>query len=198
MSSPVRSIGRALRRGLALLGLGAIRGRRVLAPVAGVLLVALAVLAYVTSAGSPAATARATRPAPARAPAGAQPPTGTGPAAPVSGATAAPGSAEAAIQQAIQTGDEAQARAIASGDPTVMRGSSTDAYYDQSVRGNQDLVAGGVTGIHLDRIEWGQITVSGDVATATADETWTTEYADGTTEQSRDRNVYGLVRQSGV
>jgi len=39
--------------------------------------------------------------------------------------------------------------------------------------------------------------VNGDTATATAFETWATTYSDGTTEQSRDRNVYTLVQQNG-
>ena len=191
-----RTIGRTFRRGLALLVLGLIRGRRVIAVMACVAVVAFLALAYFnpnrTSAPTPAAAARP--------PQGRTAPNPTVPASqgsPAPQVAAAPGAAEAAIKQAIQKGDESQARAIATGDQTVMQGSATDAYYQESVKGNQDLLAGGVKSIQLDKIEWGQITVSGDVATATAYESWTTEYADGTTEQSRDLNVYALTRQGG-
>ena len=35
------------------------------------------------------------------------------------------------------------------------------------------------------------------LATATSVETWSTTYADGSTEQSRDRNVYTLTQRNG-
>lgn len=208
----LRTIGRTLRRGLALLVLGLIRGRRVIAVMACVAVVAFLALAFFNPNRTAPTAATAARPGRGRAASGAQPATGgratqppatsssapNGQGAPTTGSVVAPGSAEVAIQQAIQKGDEAQARAIVTGDPTVMQGSATDAYYQESVRGNQDLLAGGVKSIHLDKLEWGQITVSGDVATATAYETWTTVFVDGTTQQSRDLNVYGLVRQNGV
>ena len=41
------------------------------------------------------------------------------------------------------------------------------------------------------------MSVNGSSATATAWETWTTTYSDGSTEQSRDRNVYALIQQNG-
>jgi hypothetical protein len=63
---------------------------------------------------------------------------------------------------------------------------------------NQDLHANGVTDIKLLNIEWGPISVDGTSATATAFETWSTTYSDGTTEQSRDRNVYTLVQDNGT
>jgi hypothetical protein len=46
-------------------------------------------------------------------------------------------------------------------------------------------------------IEWGTISVIGDTATALTDETWTATFAGGDTRQSRDRNLYYLVRQDG-
>ncbi|HZQ97324.1 MAG TPA: G1 family glutamic endopeptidase [Chloroflexota bacterium] len=203
-------LGRALRRGIALGLLGLIRGRRVLVAAACVAVVAYAAYAYVNPAARPVvATARpspgqarasgggetagrgaAANPAPAATPAGA--------AGTVAANAAASGSAEAAVEQVIERGDAEQAQALASGDPTVMRDTATDAYYQQAVQINQDLAANGVTSIHLDKIEWEQVTVAGDVATAVAYETWTTQYADGSTDQTRDRNVYGLVRENGV
>jgi len=103
-----------------------------------------------------------------------------------------------AIQQVIQRGDEEQAQAIASNDSTVMKDTSTPDFYQQQVATNQDLVANGVSAIKLVNIEWGPVSVTGTTATATAWETWTTSYSDGTSEQSRDRNVYTLVQDNGT
>jgi len=103
-----------------------------------------------------------------------------------------------AIQQVIQRGDEEQAQAIASNDPTVMADTSTPDFYQQQVATNQDLVANGVSAIKLVNIEWGPVSVNGTTATATAWETWTTSYSDGTSEQSRDRNGYTLVQDNGA
>jgi hypothetical protein len=47
--------------------------------------------------------------------------------------------------------------------------------------------------IALVNVEWGPIGVNAPQATATTWETWTTTYDDGTTDESRDRNVYTLV-----
>ena len=117
-------------------------------------------------------------------------------AAPSSGAAVDP--AQQAIQQVIQRGDEEQAQAVASNDPSVMQDTSTADFYQQQVQTNQDLVANGVTAIALANIEWGPVTITDTTASATAWETWTTTYADGTTDQSRDRNVYTLVQDNGT
>jgi hypothetical protein len=103
-----------------------------------------------------------------------------------------------AIQQVIQKGDQEQAQAFASNDPTVMQDTSTSDFYQTQVTTNQDLRANFVTDIQLKNIDWGAISVNGTSATATAFESWTTTYTDGTTEQSRDRNVYTLVQQNGA
>ncbi len=124
-------------------------------------------------------------------------------AAPNGGATAQaaptpnPDPDQQAIEHVIQQGDNEQAQALASNDPTVMQDTSTSDFYQTQVSTNQDLVSNGVTDIKLVNIEWGPISVNGTSATATAWETWTTTYTDGTTEQSRDRNVYTLVQQNG-
>jgi hypothetical protein len=55
-----------------------------------------------------------------------------------------------------------------------------------------------VTEVNLLNMEWGPIAVDGDVATATVWETWSTTFDDGSTDQSRDRNVYTLVRDQGT
>ena len=101
-----------------------------------------------------------------------------------------------AIQQVIQQGDNEQAQAFSNNDPTVMQDTSTSDFYQSQVGVNQDLRDNGVTDIKLINIDWGQINVTGANATATAWETWTTTYSDGTTEQSRDRNEYTLVQQT--
>jgi hypothetical protein len=112
--------------------------------------------------------------------------------------TASSDPAQQAIQQVIQHGDEEQAQAFAKNDPTVMQDTSTSDFYQTQVSTNQDLRTNGVTDIKLVNIDWGAINVSASGATATAWETWTTTYSDGTTEQTRDRNVYTLVQQNGT
>jgi hypothetical protein len=119
-------------------------------------------------------------------------------AAATPGTTVATDPLQAAIQQVIQRGDEEQAQAVATKNPSVMADTSTADFSQQQVLTNQDLVSNGVTAIKLVNIEWGPITVNGASATATAWETWTTTYSDGTTEQSRDRNVYTLVQDNGA
>ncbi len=110
--------------------------------------------------------------------------------------------ADAATQQAIQDVirklDEAQAQAIATNDPNVMVPTATADFYQQQVAINQDLVNNGVTEVKLLNLEWGQISVAGNTATATVYETWSTTFDDGTTEQARDRNVYTLVQDNGT
>jgi hypothetical protein len=135
------------------------------------------------------------RTGPVAAPNGA--PTAAPPAAPTEAPTAAADPAQQAIQQVIQRGDEEQAQAFAANDPSVMADTSTSDFYQLQVKTNQDLRSNGVTDIKLVTIDWGPITVTGTTATATAFETWSTTYTDGSTEQSRDRNEYTLVQANG-
>lgn len=102
------------------------------------------------------------------------------------------------IQQVIQRVDDAQIQAIATNDPNPMAPTATPQFYQEQITANQDLVNSGVTEIKLVKLEWGDITVSGNTATATVWETWSTTFQDGTTEQSRDRNVYTLVLDNGT
>jgi Peptidase A4 family len=115
-------------------------------------------------------------------------------------ATATPTSdpTQQAIQQVIQNGDNEQSQAFEQNNPTVMQDTSTSDFYQSQVSTNQDLHDNGVTDIKLVNIEWGPITVNGTTANATAWETWTTTYSDGTTEQNRERNVYTLTQQDGA
>ncbi len=102
----------------------------------------------------------------------------------------------AAIQDVIRRLDNAQAQAIQSGNPQTMADTATPEFYAEEVATNQDLVDSGVSEVELVNIEWGDTYVNGDTATATAFETWTTTFEDGTTLQSRDRNVYTLVKDA--
>ncbi len=103
----------------------------------------------------------------------------------------------AAIRGVIQRANEEQVRAIAGGDPTVMRDTATARHYDELVKVNEDLVAAGVTKIALVSLEWGDVTVTGDSARAVTYETWQATYDDGSVDRSRDENDYTLVRQNG-
>lgn len=113
-------------------------------------------------------------------------------------AVAAPlGSVEAAIQGVILRGNQEQERAIATRDVSVMRDTATDTYYREMADGVREMVDSGITNVKLLKIEWGDIEVRGNQATATTWETWSTNLPDGSTDQSRDRNVYRLVQVGG-
>jgi hypothetical protein len=116
----------------------------------------------------------------------------TTPAAVTSDATAE------AVKGVIERANQAQQKAFATGDPTLMRDTSTAAYYDELTQINNDLAQGGVIGFTLVRIEWGDVTISGTTAAATAYETWRTTYVDGSQDQRTDRNDYALVLDSGA
>ena len=102
------------------------------------------------------------------------------------------------IQQVITDVNNAQIQAIQTNNPDVMAATATPEFYQDQVSNNQDLVDGGVTDIKLVNIEWGPILVNGNTAEATDYETWSTTFQDGTTEQSRDRNIYTLVNDNGT
>lgn len=105
---------------------------------------------------------------------------------------------EAAIQAVIQKGDQEQQDAFVTGNASLMADTSTAEFHQEQTQTNADLKNNGVSAIKLINIEWGRVNVSGTTATATAWETWSTTYADGTTEQSRDRNEYTLVQDNGT
>lgn len=117
-------------------------------------------------------------------------------ASPAALGTTADAPTQQAIKDVIQRLDEAQAQAIATGDQQVMAATATPDFYQVQVSTNQDLVANGVTEVKLVNLEWGDITTDGSAAMATVYETWSTTYDDGTTEQSRDRNVYRLTKDA--
>jgi hypothetical protein len=120
------------------------------------------------------------------------------PAAAAAAGTPADAATAQAIQQLIQQVDDAQVQAMKTNNPQVMAATATPDFYQEQVTNNQDLIDGGVTDIKLLNLEWGQITVNGNSATATVWETWSTTFDDGRTDQSRDRNIYTLVLDNGT
>jgi hypothetical protein len=103
-----------------------------------------------------------------------------------------------AVKQVIERANEAQQKAFATGDTALLRENATAAYYDELTQINTDLARGGVVSFSLVRIEWGDVTVTGTTAAATAFETWRTAYSDGSQDQRTDRNDYTLVLESGA
>src|SRR6267378_690274 len=103
-----------------------------------------------------------------------------------------------AVKSVIERANQAQQRAFAAGDVTLMRDTATASYYDELTQINTDLARGGVTSFTLVRIDWGDVTISGSTAAATAYETWRTSYADGSQDQRTDRNDYALVLDGGA
>jgi hypothetical protein len=105
-----------------------------------------------------------------------------------------------AVKAVIQRADDEQQQALAANDPTVMRDTATDDYYDELVSTNEDLANNGVTAIALLALDWGPIVQQSPTSVqVTAFETWSTTYADGTIDQGqgRERNVYTLVQDGG-
>ena len=181
-------------------------------------ILALAVLGYAAASGltghsgsgdQPASASAAT--ATAQPQAAATNPTATPQPATGSEATATPSasatsvtagsntSAVNAIKAVINQANEEQQQAFARQDPTIMKDTATSSYYNELAQINADMANGGVTAIKLLQTEWGPVTLTNaTTAQATTYETWQTNYADGSTDQSRDRNVYTLVQEQGV
>lgn len=104
-----------------------------------------------------------------------------------------------AVQAVIQKANDEQQQAFDKKDPTVMRDTATSSYYQEMVQVNRDLADGGVTGIKLLKLEWGSIVQQpAGTVEATTFETWRTTYSDGSTDDSRDRNVYTLVQEQNA
>jgi hypothetical protein len=104
----------------------------------------------------------------------------------------------AAVQDAIERANEAQVKAFLTGDSSFLRDTSTADHAAELEQINVELARGGVVDFSLVRIEWGNVTVSGLTAAATAYETWRTTYSDGSQDQRTDRNDYTLVLDGGA
>jgi Peptidase A4 family len=120
----------------------------------------------------------------------------TAPAAQTRNSTDA--AAVAAVKDAITRANQAQADAYARNDPTLMRATATDSYYQELVQTNQGIQSSGARTIELVNLDWVDVTVSGTTAQASTNETWRTTYNDGSVAESTDRNDYTLVLQSGA
>jgi hypothetical protein len=123
---------------------------------------------------------------------------GAAPASTSTSSSATDTATQAAIKDALQKANEAQAAAFANNDPSLMRATSTDAHYAEMVQINNELANGGVTKIELLKISFGDIAISGTTATAATTETWRSTYSDGTNDQSTDQNDYALVLENGT
>jgi acetamidase/formamidase len=172
------------------------------APIGGIVvtvILALALVAIIAVAVTRLSGGGLTRPTAATAPTavGARA-SATQATQPVASGTPADPATQQAIQQVIQQVNQEQVQAIETNNPSVMQSTATAEFYQEQVQNNQDLTDNGVTDIKLVNIEWGPITVNGNNASATDYETWSTTFDDGTTEQSRDRNVYTLVNDNGT
>ncbi|TME93721.1 MAG: hypothetical protein E6I40_09470 [Chloroflexi bacterium] len=108
------------------------------------------------------------------------------------------GDADAAIIETVRRANDAQVQAFSSGDPSAMRATATVQHYDEMVRINDDLRNSGVTSIQLVSVRFGAVTVNGSNAQVATTETWRATLADGTTDESTDRNDYTLVLQNGT
>jgi Peptidase A4 family len=120
------------------------------------------------------------------------------PAARTPTTTATDTAAALAIKDVVERANLAQAQALARNDPTLMRATATDAYYQELVQTNRGLQSTGARSIQLAALEWIDVTVDGTTAHAVTNETWRTSYSDGSTDERTDRNEYTLVLQSGL
>jgi hypothetical protein len=170
-------------------------------PIGGILvtvILALALIAIIVVAVTRLSSGGLSRPTASNAPTAVARPGASTASTPAPAGTPADPATQQAIQQVIQQVNQAQVQAIETQNPNVMAATATPEFYQEQITNNQDLTDNGVTDIKLVNIEWGPITVNGNTATATDYETWSTTFEDGTTEQSRDRNVYTLVQDNGT
>jgi hypothetical protein len=94
----------------------------------------------------------------------------------------------------VQQANQEQQQALSRNDPTLMQDTATPDYFQELAQTQRGLQTGGVTAIKLLALKWGPISLQGTNAQGTTTETWQTSYADGSTQQSTDLNVYTLVQ----
>src|SRR5579875_724991 len=184
---------------LVLAGAAAVASFRGRSPEAGRLLAAAATASVTHVVPNTTAGTNAAPPTPAAVTATATPVPATATAVASTPPTTVPSEQVVArIKEIIQKANLAQQEAFTKGDPSLMQATATTDYYNQLVQINQELARAGVSAIKLLNIEWGPITLrDATTAEATTYETWRTIYVDGSSEESRDRNVYTLVQQQG-
>jgi hypothetical protein len=91
--------------------------------------------------------------------------------APVAWAQSGP---ETAIQDVIARGNAAQVQAITQRDPSIVGDVAVGEYAQRLARANASMLSNGISEIELVNLEWGQISVQGNSATAVTFETWRT------------------------
>jgi hypothetical protein len=104
----------------------------------------------------------------------------------------------AAVQQAIERANQAQAKAFNTGNATLMRDTATADFYAQLQQTNRDLASSGIRQIELVTTEFSSVNVNGASATATTLETWRSTYTDGSTDETSARNDYTLVLEGSA
>jgi hypothetical protein len=104
----------------------------------------------------------------------------------------------AAVKDVVTRANQAQVQAYARNDPTLMRATATDSYYQELVQTNQSLQQSGIQSIALVGLDWVDVTINGTTANAVTNETWRTTYTDGSVADNTDRNEYTLVIQAGA
>ena len=104
----------------------------------------------------------------------------------------------AAIQGLVEQSLQQQVQAVATGDPSLMYNTATASYYRQLVQVGQSLAADGVTGLAVNQLTWGPVTIDGSTATANTTETWFTQFDDGTTGLITTAAVYTLLNRNGM
>jgi len=110
-----------------------------------------------------------------------------------------PADVAAAIKAVIEKGNQEEIQAFATGDPSVMKDTSTSDYYQQIAQSYQNMSSNGVTTLQLDKLVWGAVTLQDpNTAQANTSETWTTTFSDGSTLNETDANVYTVVQQNGT
>jgi hypothetical protein len=113
-------------------------------------------------------------------------------------ATSSDATSIAAVKDLVERANQSQAEAYARNDPTPMRATATDSYYQELAQINRSLQQSGARSIELVILDWIEVTINGTTAQAATAETWRTKYADGSTEESTARNDYTVVRQAGA
>ena len=105
---------------------------------------------------------------------------------------------EQAIRAVIVESNNQQVTAVASGDSSIMRSTSTDRYYREMERTNRSLIEAGVLSVELVELEWGPIILEGTTAEVTTYETWAITTRAGRVVDAPERNLYWLVLEDGV
>src|SRR5438552_6707680 len=104
--------------------------------------------------------------------------------------------AVAAVKAVVERANQAQAQAYARNDPTLMRATATDSYYQELVQTNQGIQSSGARSLALVSLDWVDVTITGTTAQASTNETWRTTYTDGSVAESMERNDYTFLHQS--